>query len=186
MNLSQLAIAAAIAAASIPAQAQSVPAGGKGLYGEIGYTSLNYKGPVMSLSPMGAVRVILGYNLMENLAIDGMVAAGAGDGSTTVSGVAVKGRLDSGYGIYLKPKTKLSESIEVFGRLGYANTKSSATASVPGFTASASSSSDDFSYGVGASVKVTKDMSVNLDYMSYYNKNSESVNGFTLGLGFNF
>ncbi len=41
MKLSQLVIAAAITAVSISAQAQSGTAGGKGLYGEIGYTSLN-------------------------------------------------------------------------------------------------------------------------------------------------
>lgn len=133
---------------------------------------------------MGAARVILGYNLMENLAMDGMIAFGASDGSTTISGVTIKGRIDSGYGIYLKPKAKLSESIEVFGRLGYFNSKMTVWA--PGTLVSLPSSGDDFSYGVGGSIKVSKDISLNLDYMSYYNKNGTSVNGVTLGLGFNF
>ncbi len=184
MKLSKFAIAAAIAAVSISAQAQSGTTGGKGLYGEIGYASLNYKETAASLSTMGAARVILGYNLMENLAMDGMVAFGASDGSTTISGVTIKGRIDSGYGIYLKPKAKLSESIEVFGRLGYFN--ANMTVWVPGTPLSVSRSGDDFSYGIGGNVKVSKDMSLNLDYMSYYNKNGTTVNGVTLGLGFNF
>lgn len=182
MNLSQLAIAAAIAAVSISAQAQSTTTGSKGLYGEIGYTSVNYTEPGYALSPAGVVRVILGGNLMENLAIDGMAGFGANDGSLTISGVTIKGHVDSFYGVYLKPKAKLSESIEVFGRIGYANSK--LTASAPGIAISASGS--DVSYGVGGSVKVAKNMSLNLDYMSYYNKNGTSVNGITLGLGFNF
>ena len=119
---------------------------------------------------------------MENLAIDGMAGFGANDGSLTISGVTIKGHVDSFYGVYLKPKAKLSESIEVFGRIGYANSK--LTASAPGIAISASGS--DVSYGVGGSVKVAKNMSLNLDYMSYYNKNGTSVNGITLGLGFNF
>lgn len=153
-----------------------------GIYGEIGLTSLNYSEPGYALSPSGAVRVIVGADLAPNLALEGMAAFGTSEGSLAISGVLVKGKVDTMYGVYLKPKTKISDAIEVFGRVGFASAKATFTA--PGFAYT--TSGNDFSYGVGANFNVAKNASVGLDYMSYYNKTGVSVNGMTINIGFKF
>ncbi len=160
----------------------SSPLRALGIYGEIGLTSLNYSEPGYALSPSGAIRVIVGADLAPNLALEGMAAFGTSEGSLAISGVLVKGKVDTMYGVYLKPKTKISDAIEVFGRVGFASAKATFTA--PGFAYT--TSGNDFSYGVGANFNVAKNASVGLDYMSYYNKTGVSVNGMTINIGFKF
>ena len=41
-------------------------------------------------------------------------------------------------------------------------------------------------YGLGLSYKLSDKMSLNADYMSYYNKNDVKGTGFTVGLGIRF
>lgn len=169
---------ATIALAAVSAQAQS----NNGIYGEVGYTSVNYSEPGYSLSPAGVIRVSLGKNFSDNLALEAIAGFAATDGSLTTSGVTVKGRVDSMYGFYIKPQAQLSDSVSVFGRLGWVSSKLTATA--PGV--SISSSGSDVSYGVGASVKVAKNAAITFDYMTYYNKSGTKADGITAGVSFGF
>lgn len=161
-------------------------------YGEIGYLSStgeynetyngstdNYKG-----SPT-ALRGIFGYELNPNLAIEALGAFGLSDATVKVNGIsnaAIKMEIDNVVGIYLKPKTKLNDSIEMFGRLGFARTKG--TISVAGIGVDAHESG--FSYGWGLSYAINPTTSLNADYMSYLNKDRFKANGFTFGVGFKF
>lgn len=154
--------------------AQQAPAG---LYGELGYTGLKVESGGASVKP-GAVRGILGYAFHPNVAVEGMVAIGANDDTT--QGVTLE--LKRAYGVYLKPKFNPTKEFEVFARLGYVDSKFKASAG----GASASDSDGDVSYGVGASYKVNQNLSVGLDYLSYYNKDGDKIKGWTLGLGYAF
>lgn len=179
MKVSKLA-AALFTVTALGAHAQSMP--DHRYYGEIGYTSMNYTEPGYPLSPAGVARIIVGAKLMENISLEGMAGFGVSDGSLTISGINVTGRVDSTVGIYSKYTLKLSDAFDLYGRIGFANTK--LTVSVPGL--SLSDSGGDISYGIGASVKITETIKATLDYMSYYRKDGITADGITFGLGFSF
>lgn len=179
--MKKLAIASALALTVIGAQAQT--------YGEVGYTTTTAKqsteGIDIKASP-AAIRGILGYEINPNLAIEGLVAFGMGDSTIKVNGVSQPGaklEIDNAVGIYVKPKMKLNENVEVFARAGFARVKG--TVSVAG-VGSESDSENSFSYGAGLSYSINPQTSVNVDYMQYLSKDGFKVNGFTFGVGFKF
>jgi outer membrane autotransporter protein len=158
-------------------------------YGEIGYTATTYKenanGNGIKASP-AAIRGLIGYELNPNLAIEGMVALGLGDSTVKVNGQnisSIKLEIDNAIGLYLKPKTKLNDSVEIFGRVGFARIKGTVTATGYG---TETASDNGFSYGAGLSYAINPSTSLNADYMSYLNKDGSKVNGFNLGVGFKF
>lgn len=179
--MKKIALASAIALASIGAQAQ--------MYGEVGYTAItakeNIDGDRIKASP-SALRGILGYELNPNLAVEGMVAFGMSDAAIKVNGVSAPGekfKIDNAVGLYLKPKTKLNDQVELFGRVGFARVKHTySEAGVGSETASKSS----FSYGAGFSYAINPTTSLTADYMQYLSKDGFKVNGFTFGVGFKF
>lgn len=179
--MKKIAIATLVALAAIGAQAQT--------YGEIGYTSTTFKendsGFSLKASP-SAIRGILGYELNPNLAIEGMAAFGMSDASLKVNGVKFPGaklEIDNSLGLYLKPKMKLSDAVEIFGRVGFSRVKGTFTDEGVG---SESSSDSSFSYGAGLSFAVNPTTSLNADYMQYLSKDGVKINGFTFGVGFKF
>ncbi len=179
--MKKFAIVAAVLVATIGAQAQT--------YGEIGYAGITAKGSddggAIKASP-AAIRGILGYELNPNLAIEGMVAFGMSDATVKVNGQNVtdeKFKINNAVGVYIKPKTKLNDSLEIFARAGYARVK--ATASTVGIE-SDSNTESSFSYGAGMSYAISPKAAVNVDYMQYLSKDGFKVNGFTLGIGFKF
>ena len=193
----------AIAAASTllmlgTAQAQQARTTAGGTYAEIGYSQLKLSGEGVSIKP-NAIRGIVGYDFHPNFAVEGMLAFGAGDDSiseTATSGAntataTVKVKLENAYGIYLKPKANLSDSLEVFGRLGYSHAKFKATADATLNGVSVGSESDSgseggVSYGVGANFKFSPAAYVGVDYMHYYKKDGMKVEGVNVGVGFRF
>lgn len=160
-------------------------------YVEIGYTSTDYSNSVVAsgrsydikASP-SAIRGILGHEFNPNFSLEGMLGQGLSDSSLSVSGIStpVNLKIDTMYGIYAKPKAQVSPDLEVFARVGYAHT--SGTMSYQ--NSSSSSSGNSFSYGLGMSYSINKQMSVNFDAMSYYDKNSVSATGTTIGIGYKF
>jgi opacity protein-like surface antigen len=145
----------------------------------------NIDGDRIKASP-SALRGLLGYELNPNLAIEGMVAFGMSDASIKVNGVSEPGlklKVDNAVGFYLKPKTKLNDQVELFGRVGFARVKG--TVSEAGF-GSESVTESSFSYGAGFSYAINSTTSLNADYMQYLSKDGFKVNGFTFGVGFKF
>lgn len=170
--------ASSIGLATSGANAQSTP---KTWYGEIGLSQVTYKESGYSLKPT-AIRAMVGTEVHANLAVEGMFGLGLSDDTIRIGSVNVSGEINNAWGLFLKPKVALGSNLEAFGRLGYAKTKMSISA--PGFRVT--DSGGDFSYGVGLSYKVTKEVSANVDYMSYYDKNGVKATGMSFGLGFGF
>lgn len=177
-RLHTLAIAATTSLLSIGAQAQ-------GLYGEIGYNQLTFKeenrGFGAKVEP-SAIRGIVGYEINPNLAVEGHLGIGLNDDTTRIGGVSVKGEVDNVVGAFIKPKVKLGETVELFGRAGVASTKVSASSG----GLSASDRGTSFAYGAGASFALTPQLSLNADYMNYYDRKGIKVDGVTVGVGFKF
>ena len=183
-KLAKLLVLTAIGTAAVAAHAQT--------YGEIGYLSLNakqdltYNGTAYNFkaSPT-ALRGIFGYELNPNLAIEALGAFGLGSGDVKFNGNRIAGakmEIDNAMGVYLKPKTKLNDSMEIFGRVGFARSEGTFS----GNGGSASASENDVSYGFGMSYAINPSTSLNADYMSYLNKDGFKATGITLGVGFKF
>jgi len=142
---------------------------------------LSYKEAGYKADP-GILRAVIGTEIHPNVNLEGMIGVGVTDGTTRVGNVTVTSQVDQFWGLYVRPKVMLSPDVELFGRVGYASSK--ITASVPGYALSDSGNS--VSYGAGVSFKVAQNTSVVADYMSYYSKNGVKATGFTVGLGFKF
>jgi len=176
-KLAKASTLALLTAAAFSASAQTAPA----FYGELGYTALSYSESGYKADP-GMLRAVVGTEIHPNLNVEGMLGVGIKDGSTRVSNVNISSQVDRFWGVYLKPKVMLTPDIELFGRVGYASSK--VTASVPGYAISDSGNS--MSYGVGLNFKVAANTTLNADFMSYYDKNGVKATGLTVGVGFKF
>jgi opacity protein-like surface antigen len=172
---------ASLGLAGTAAQAQAAKSPQNAIYGELGWSSITFKDSGYSFKP-SAVRALIGTEINPNLAFEGMVGLGVADDTIRIANTPVTAEIDKTWGLYLKPKVSLANNVEVFARLGYARTHVSVSA--PGYRAA--DTGGDLSYGAGASVKLTDSISVNADYMSYYNKDGVKGTGFTVGLGFKF
>ena len=185
-------IATALTLAAFSASAQ--------VYGEIGYAKIQLKGgdlDQVETSPT-AIRGIIGFEINPNFAIEGLAAFGMNDGDYKANKDKfrpphAKIKIDNIFGIYAKPKIKFTPELEAFVRVGFAQTKG--TYSYPDFQAgtnnfypaySKSSSAGNFSYGLGMSYALNKKTSLNVDYMSYFEKDGVKVASFTFGAGYKF
>ncbi len=180
IGLACLAAAALLAAGGAQAQAQAKP-NDTPFYGEIGYTALTYEEMGAKLRPK-AVRLLGGYELNPNLAVEAHLLLGAKEGSTTFLGDNYKVKVDNIWGVFLKPKVAVMPDLELFARVGFART--SITASGPGF--SDKQSDNSVAYGFGAAYAINDKVTVSLDYMSYYDRKDTRIKGPTLGLGIKF
>lgn len=183
-GLACLAACALLVAGGAQAQAQT-KANDTPFYGEIGYSALTYKEPAAKAHPK-AVRLIGGYELNPNLAVEAHVLLNAKEGATNVDGIDVKVKIDNIWGVFLKPKVTVMPELEVFGRLGYARLNATATASAMGASVSVSDSGNSFAYGIGAAYAISDKVTLSLDYTSYYDRKEVQVKGPTLGLGIKF
>jgi opacity protein-like surface antigen len=176
----KIAITSVLVLAAFSASAQ--------MYGEVGVTSVKYEetsfGYNIKSSPT-AIRGIFGYEINPNFAVEGLAAFGMSDDNVQVLGYTVPGvkfKVDNVFGFYAKPKVKFSPELEGFVRAGFARSKG--TASLSGQSSSASETG--FSYGLGMSYAVNPMTSLNVDYMSYLDKNDSKATGFTFGVGYKF
>lgn len=85
----------------------------------------------------------------------------------------------SGYGIFLKPKMALTDSTEIFARVGAMRSK--ITAATGG-----AHTGNDVAYGLGIQTNFTKTVYGQLDYMQSYDRDSVAAKGYTLSLGTRF
>ena len=176
-----VALAASMTMASVQVLAQ--------VYGEIGYQAITIKSTVNGndvQSKPDAVVGYIGYDLHDNLAIEGSLSLGVGSADTTVNGASqrnpVSTKINHGYGIFLKPKVRVNESVELFGRLGYAQGKSTSSTA----TASSSETKSDWAYGLGVSYALRTKTYLSATWMRLYDKDSTKSNGLTVGVGYKF
>lgn len=186
-----IAIAAAASAMLLAggAQAQMARSANAGTaYGELGYSQLKISEAGTSVKP-GMLRGIVGYNFSDNLAVEGLLGFGVRKDDVTIGiagvPVRVEGDVKHMFGVYLKPKAVFGD-FEVFGRLGYAETRLKTTAAAGGVSASGSDSGSDWSYGLGANFNIAPRAYVGVDYMRYYKKDDVKIDGVTVSVGYRF
>jgi opacity protein-like surface antigen len=84
--------------------------------------------------------------------------------------------------MYIKPKLKLNDSVEVFARFGAVESKLKASSGVE----SASEKHSSPSYGAGLSYSIHPSYSIGADFMQHLSKDGTKVNGWSVGVGFRF
>ena len=176
-------VALSVALACTGAFAQS-KAKNDSAYIELGYNSGQYNvDEVKGLSNANHLLITLGKNMSENYALEGVFATGMSEASTAGNTVNIK--LSSSYGLYVKPKMMISDSIELFARVGYFNAKPNLT--IPSDTTQNQSySGTALSYGLGASMKIVNNIYGNLDWMQMYKKDGIDIKGMGLSVGYKF
>lgn len=176
MKNSTHALVALLAVMAVGAASAQTMKKDSGYYGEVGYTPISIGDSAITFKPKLA-RFIVGKDIHENLAIEGMYATTLSKDSQ--QGVDVSA---SGYGIFLKPKMEIAKDTEAFARVGWSKTEVKAS----GLGGSTSGSESDVSYGLGVQTKFTKDVYGQVDYMNYYKKDGVTAKGFTLSVGTRF
>jgi len=169
-----------IALAAVAAQAQT--------YGEVGLVAGGHEkdmaGATRKSSP-NALRAVVGREVSDKLAVEGLLGLGLGRASEKVAGVKIPGaelKWDTILGVYLKGKVNVASGLDAFARAGLV--RAEATETVSG--AKTSSRDSGFSYGFGVSYGLNKSTSLNFDYTSYLDKSAVKTTGFTLGVGYKF
>jgi opacity protein-like surface antigen len=168
IKLIKVSTLAGMALLAMGAQAQS-------MYGELGFGALTYKEPGLKLKP-GMVRGLLGYQISPNVSAEGMLGVGANTDTAPGSGATLK--VNNMAGVFVKAQANVTNSFAVYGRLGGAYTK----LRVSGVSDSGSS----VAYGLGVSYDISKSLYLNADYMNYYDRNNQKIDGYTLGVGLRF
>jgi len=169
--------AVAAVAACAAAQAQTATP----FYAEVGYTGITYEEPAAKAHP-GMLRGIFGWEASPYVAVEAMGAFSAHDDTVDLAGTNVDVKVEHSWGLYVKPKLKLGSTVELFGRLGFTESRIKASSR----WGSASDTGNDVSYGIGLNFAFTKAMYGAVDYMRYYDKDSVTIDGYTVGLGFKF
>ena len=151
-------------------------------YTEVGYASVPYHDSGYNLGTLGVLNFKFGINVHENFAVEGALGTGMQDASFYYGSTRVTTTLNNMYGIYAKPKVKIADNFEVFGRLGYTHINMNLSALSSTFNAYSGS----LSYGLGAQYSFTKSVYGELDWMSYYSKNGASGKGPSINVGYKF
>lgn len=176
--------------ASLGVHAQS---SGKGLkpatanadaYVEASLNSVNYTQTGLRLSPT-ALRVILGKNMGPTFSYEGLIALGTSDGERTVGVDKAYARIDPILGAYVKARKELAPGMDIFARVGAASMVKKLSGPYYG-AEPINERMGSLSYGLGIKIAVRRDISFVTDYMSYYNRKQETVDGFSLGMAIDY
>lgn len=170
LHLIAAAALAALCATGVQAQSRMAE---NGYYGEIGYSSVDVSGAGGGATPE-TLRFLVGTELNKGLGLEALYITTVSKDSRVGYDAAVRG-----FGIFVKPKMALTESTEVFARLGAM--RAEITAATGG-----ARSGTDLAYGLGIQTNFTKTVYGQLDYMHAYDKDGVSAKGYTLSVGTRF
>lgn len=165
--MKKIVLAAVLGLAPLSASADIV-------YIALGASSYNYSEEVTVASSEyeaesdgNAFLFTVGTDLGQNLSVEAVAGAGLTNSEVDISGInqTVKLKIDSIFGAYGVLKTPISNSAEVFAKVGVA--KLTATASGSG---KADSTDSSLSYGFGIDFYHSRNAGIRFEYMNYYDK----------------
>jgi outer membrane immunogenic protein len=159
------------------------------LYIGAGIAQLNFEAEESSVSvDFGDTvtgSIILGANITENFGIEGMLATSITDAEQTFADT-LKTEMSINYAaaLYAVGKVNISPEFQLYGKLGYikADFDISLTNLNSGQKVSESGDESDFSYGAGISYAISQTMALRGEYMSYFDKDGLTTDGFGIGL----
>jgi len=136
---------------------------------DIGYSKLHYNEAKYPTNDVAHVKIAFSRNNFEALA-----SVNVKSSKGTLSGSAYELKAPYILGLYYKPEISLESGVNVFAKVGVANTNVNAKNLKTGVEVNGSSSG--LSYGLGMSMLSTRTSKITFDYTSY----SSKVNGFSL------
>jgi hypothetical protein len=127
-----------------------------------------------------ALNARLGKHYGEYFAAEVRLGVGLGDDVIQIDGVDTIANLEirDMYGIYARAGARIAERFYPYALIGYSH--ANLEGSIDQFTAEG-----DFggvSYGIGLDVQIKRDLSANLEYISYFDSLGLELSGFSLGL----
>jgi len=149
---------------------------GRGYVGA-GYTMLTVSpegGPDLDLSALG---VRGGYYFNKYFSVEGRLAFGVGDDSVSEvidigfgpETATLKFSLDYSLGVYAVGHIPLTEQFQLYGLVGFTQHEVTVDASIPSLGSDSEGFDDsDLSFGVGAEFDMTKNLSLGVEYVSYF------------------
>ncbi|GHA85489.1 porin family protein [Modicisalibacter luteus] len=182
MNAKYLVAAAAVFVSS--SALADVQAGSSYAGGQYAWATYDESGTSIDVEP-AAIVARFGHFVVDNFALEGRVGTGIADDTVSVSGIDVEGEIDHLIGAYGVGYLPLGDSpVSLYGLVGF--TQGEATLSAPGYGVEASESDSGFSYGVGIEGHFTRQISANLEYVSYLDKSDYEVTAVSLGMNYHF
>jgi len=171
-------------------------------YFGIQYSSVTYEdtslGETLEFKP-GALVARMGTFVNDYLAIDGRLGFGLSDDSASMSGTAPPlGDFSASFGydiknlfgIYALGNFPLTSRLDIYGLIGYssidAGVKVDLTSGSFGGSVAGGETENGLSYGFGARIGIGNNASLNLEYMSYLDKDEFVVESLNAGVLFNY
>lgn len=119
-----------------------------------------------------------GAKLNDYLSAEIRAGVGVGDDSVGFLGVDVNVELENFFGAYVRGGIPTGSIAYPYIIAGY--TRGEVEASALGFSESESES--DISYGVGLDLNMNEQITLNIEYINYLDKNETEVSGFSVGV----
>lgn len=179
-NLIRFLSVTVLLATTVVAQAQVyVEASVNGLTAKESEPGIKYQAKPSTFSGLA------GYQINPYLAIEGYLGLGAGKATMTENGVnyGEKFKIDSSYGVFVKPRVAISNDMELFARLGYLESKfsdSNIYNTIP------KTKQGSVAFGVGANYYFDHRTYLTGSYMSHHSKDGFTVTGVSIGVGYKF
>jgi opacity protein-like surface antigen len=121
----------------------------------------------------------LGSMINDNVSGEVRVGLGVGDDSVEDGGNRYDVELNSMIGAYLKAGFPVADSLFPYAVIGFTRTDIEYSLSGVG---SSSESDSDISYGFGVDLSLDRKLSLNVEYMNYYDNDGAEIDGFSIGL----
>lgn len=126
------------------------------------------------------------YYFSRYLSVQGRVSVAGGNDQVRVGSDRIYLRLDHIYAAYAVGHLPIGRAWEVYGMLGVANVKESATLTTSTNTYHASSTERKFSYGGGVRFQLNRRWRLGLEYVSYYKESTFSMSALGVGASYSF
>lgn len=121
----------------------------------------------------------LGSSFNENFSAEVRVAVGVGDDSVGEGWQKYDVELSSLIGGYLRASVPVGQNFHPYGVLGF--TRSELKVSHP-WLGKETDNDTDISYGIGADIDLDRNISLNIEYMNYYDGDDVEIAGFSIGI----
>ena len=124
----------------------------------------------------------LGYGILDNIAIEGRLGFGFTDDEININGVEVDANIDQLAGVYGVGYIPLADQFSLYGLLGFSYGEGSVDIAGLSF----SDDDTDFSYGIGAQLDLTDNVSGYAEWVQYFDESDYEVSAITLGANYHF
>lgn len=172
--MKKLVIASALILSSVGAFAQNAKSD---MYTEFSYVNVKVKSDAVSISP-SAVRFVLGADIAPNISIEGHALSGLNSDTMGV----VEYKVDPGYGVFIKAKAQVTDSVNVYARVGWARNELTGSA----YGVSVSDAKSGLAGGAGVSFTLSKDTELFVDIMKYDTGSTVKTTTATTGIRISF